>query len=244
MNQISTYIVTAFFTLATFSSFAQDSVAVADTNEVVEDLTLPKVDYLYHSSLSFTVPNPISNNTFKNTFLGIYQIRGAVKLDLFKGIRIGVNFSNAQFKIDKNIIRDYNINVSKSYNPRISVYSAAVSLGGTFYVGEKNRIIIDTDVSVGQNYATFNSFSCKDSTKTMRLSDFKSIYGEVTVNLYFLMETNWGLGPSISYTLMDRSLSANELCLEDWTKSKSSGNQNNLQYLNFGFVAYYSFFRK
>ena len=238
------HIVLVLFSFAALPSLAQDSLSVTDTAEVVEDLVLPRGSYLYSSTMSFTVPNPIGSTIFKNNFLGIYQITGALKLSLFKGFRIGVDFSNAQFKIDKNIIRDYNINVSKSYNPRIIMFTAAVSLGNQIYLGENNRLILAADVSVGQTYAKFSSFSCKDSLSAITLTDFKSWYGKTSLSLYFLMEKNWGLGPTISYTIINRSLMADEICLDDWTKTDPSANQNNLQHINFGFVVYYSFSQK
>lgn len=210
----------------------------------IEDLTLPRENYLFNSSLSFSIPTPTSNKAFRKSIVGIYQVNGGLDLVVVNGFFVGVNFSSAKFKVDKDIIKDYNIYVNKNYNPRINIYNAAVSVGVNYYLGEKNKMKFETRLSVGQNYSKFLGFKSKSLSNPVSLTDFKSVYGEAVLNLFFLMEPNWGIGPTIGYSLISRSFDPYALSLDDWTSISAGSEIGSIQYLNFGFAVYYNFFKK
>lgn len=232
------YLFLLIFTLVTFVSKAQDSIPSADS-VVIESQILPKANNLFSSRLSFTVPNPTGNKAFNKSFVGIYQLNGSMNMSLYKGIFVGVTFSNALLQIDKNVIP----NKTYAKQPFMNTYTAAVKLGSDWYVGENNRMIFSADVSVGQSFVKYSAFVCKDPAKNIKLTDFKSLYGATEISMIFLVEPNWGIGPIISYSLIKRSFDPYELCLEEW-KSYGTSNSGATQYLSFGFVAYFNFFKK
>lgn len=217
---------------------AQDSVPSSDT-AVIESQILPKANNLFSSRLSFTVPNPTGNKAFVKSFVGIYQVNASMNMALYKGVFIGVAFSNALLQVDKNVIP----NKTYAKQPFMNTYNASVKIGSDWYIGENNRIIFSADVSVGQSFVKYSAFVCKDPAKNIATTDFKSPYGSAEVSMIFLVEPNWGIGPTISYSLISRSFDPYELCLEDWT-TYSKANSGATQYLNFGFVCYFNFFRK
>lgn len=232
------YLFIFIISLTALLSKAQDSIPSSDT-AVIESQILPKANNLFSTRLSFTVPNPTSNKAFVKSFVGIYQINGSMNMALYKGVFIGVTFSNALFQVSKNVIP----NKTYAKQPFVNTYNAAVKIGGDWYIGENNRIIFSADVSVGQSFVRYSAFVCKDPSKNIEITGFKSPYGATEVSMIFLVEPNWGIGPTISYSLINRSFDPYELCLEDWA-SYSKSNPGATQYLSFGFVCYFNFFRK
>lgn len=232
------YLFLFILSLAALYSKAQDSIPSSDT-AVIESLVLPKANNLFSSRLSFTVPNPTANKAFVKSFVGIYQVNASMNMALYKGVFIGVAFSNALLQVDKNVIP----NKTYAKQPFMNTYSASVKIGSDWYIGENNRIIFSADVSVGQSFVKYSAFVCKDPTKNIVTTDFKSPYGSAEVSMIFLVEPNWGIGPTISYSLINRSFDPYELCLEDWA-SYGTSKSGATQYLNFGFVCYFNFFRK
>lgn len=238
MNKGYTYLFLLIFTWSALLSEAQDSIPSADTT-VIESQILPKANNLFSSRLSFTVPNPTANKAFVKSFVGIYQVNASMNMALYKGVFIGVAFSNALLQIDKNVIP----NKTYAKQPFMNTYNAAVKIGFDRYIGENNRIIFSADVSVGQSFVKYSAFVCKDPAKNIENTDYKSPYGSTEVSMIFLVEPNWGIGPTFSYGLINRSFDPYALCLDDW-RSYSTTNSGATQYLSFGFVCYFNFFRK
>jgi hypothetical protein len=239
MNKVYNYLFLLVFTMSASLSIAQDEIPSTDTSAIVTNVILPKANNLFSTRGSFTVPNPISNKAFKKSFIGIYQVNGCLNLALYKGLFIGVVFSDALFQIDKNIIP----NKTYAKQPYMNVYNAGIKVGGDFYIGEKNRIIFSADVSVGQSYVKYSSFSCKDATKKIAVTDYKSPFVGSEISMIFLVEPNWGIGPTIGYSLIKRSFNPYDLCLDDWS-GYSQNSSGATQYFNFGFICHYSFGKK
>src|ERR1019366_6665991 len=218
--------------VGTLVSLAQDTIPLTDTSIAPTNPILPKTNNLFSARLSFTSPNPISNKAFNKSFVGIYQVDGSMNMSLYKGIYVGVAFSYASLKINKNLTGAmYNVGLTPAQtneaNASMSIYNAAIKIGGDFYIGEKNRMILSPAISVGQSYVKYSSFVCKDSAKHIQITDFKSPYVQTDISMIFLIEPNWGIGPTISYSLIKRNFDPTELCLEDWgvNKSNSSATQ-------------------
>lgn len=207
-----------------------------DTSLAIDpNIILPKANNLFNTKFSFLVPNPTANASFNKSMIGIYQVNGSLNLSLYKALTVGVVFGTGNFKIDRNIIRDY--------NAHMNFYNAGVRLGTDVVFGEKNRKMFAADVAVGQTYVNYSSFVCKTPGKKMDLTDFKSPFLEIGSHLIFLIESNWGLGITLDYTLFQKTFDPYELCLDDWG-SFSKTNKGPTQYFSFGFTGHYSFLAK
>ena len=239
MTQLYKYLFLLIFTVCTLVVGAQEEVPSTDTSTVIVNPIFPKANNLFNTRLAFTVPNPISNKAFNKSFIGIYQVNASMNMALYKNIFIGVAFSDALLQISKNIVP----NTTYAKQPFMNVYNAAVKLGSDFRLGDKNRIILSTAILVGQSYVKYSSFVSKVPTENIQITNFKSLYGEAEVNMIFLIEPNWGIGPSISYSLIKRNFNPFELALDEYT-SYSSNSSGATQYFSFGFVCHYSFFKK
>jgi hypothetical protein len=238
MNQLYKYLLVLLLAFATLLSNAQEAVVATDST-VVEPLILPKANNLFNAQLTFTIPNAVSNKSFAKSFVGIYQVGGNLNLSVYKNLHIGVAFSDALMQVSKNVIP----NKTYAKQPYLNFYNAAIRIGGDFYVGDKNRVLFLPSLTVGQSTAKFSGFVAKSPAKSVTLKDYKSPYAQADVGLIFLVEENWGIGPTLSYTLVQHNFNPNDVCLEEWA-TYSSNSSGSTQYLSFGFVCYYSFFKK
>jgi hypothetical protein len=194
----------------------------------------PKLYYVFSPRVSVTVPHPMNNQSFKKSFVGIYEISGGLNVYLVKGAFIGATYKNGLLKITENKIADYNASMS--------INNAAVKLGGDFYVGDRNRVIYSMAISGGRNWTKYSGLVAKDKNRIIPTS-YSCNYLEPEMNLFFLIESNFGIGLTVSYSVFDTHFDPYELALNDWTQF-SKNNSGNTQYLSFGFGFYYSLLRK
>ena len=235
LNSLYKYLILLFFILSPVLVKAQeDDNAAADTSAAQERPALPKRYYLFSPRLSVTVPHPMGNTSFKKSFVGIYEISVGLNAYLYKGIFIGGTYKTGLLKITENRIPDYNASMY--------INNAGVKLGTDAYVGEKNRIVFSAAVTAGKNWTSYNGLVAKDSSKVSP-SNYSCFYVEPEVNLYFLIESNFGIGATLSYSIFGTNFDPYALSLDDWTQfgTKNSGAT---QYLSFGFGFYYSFLKK
>ncbi len=229
------YLLFLLFALVSQTSLAQDEPDQSEIPVVVESPPRQKQYYLFSPRVSVTVPHPLGNQSFKKSFVGIYEVNAGLNLMLYKGLFAGVTFKNALLKITENKIPDLNANMAMN--------SAAFKLGSDFYVGSKNSILLSTAVSVGQNNTKYSSFECKVPDKHPILNGFKSSYVEPELNLFFLTEDNFGIGATLTYSLIKRNFDPYELCLDEWAQF-GKDNSDPIRYISFGFGFYYGFSKK
>jgi hypothetical protein len=137
-------------------------------------------------------------------------------------------------KITENKINDYNASMA--------INNAGGKIGADLYLGDKNRIIYSAALTVGQNWTKYSGIVAKDKNRILPTS-FSCTYYEPEMNLFFLIESNFGIGATISYTVFNKNFDPYELALNDWTQfSKNSA--GNTQFLSFGFGFYYSLLQK
>jgi hypothetical protein len=239
MKQFFKYLFSILFILSSLSLTAQEDSTSTDTSAISTNLIQPRANDLFTTRLSFTVPNPASNSAFRKSFIGIYQANISMNMALYKSLFIGVAFSDALLQVDKNVIP----NTTYAKQPHVNFYNAAVKLGGNFHIGDKNRLILSADISVGLSSIKYSDFKPKDLTKTIAVTNFKSPYAELGLGMVFLVEPHWGFGPTVGYTLIQRTFNPYELYLNDWS-GYSNSNSGATQYFSFGFVCHYSFFAK
>jgi hypothetical protein len=206
---------------------------IASTSE--ETPPAKKQYYLFSPRVSVTVPHPIGNKSFKKCFVGIYEISAGINLMLYKGFFIGVTGKDGLLKITENRIADYNADMH--------IDNAAVKIGSDFYIGEKNKVILSAALSLGKNRTKYAGIICKDPSKKPMITSYTTTYFEPEVNLFFLVEPNFGVGATVSYSIFNRNFDPYELCLNDWTRFDTN-NTGLTQYFSFGFGFYYSLVRK
>jgi hypothetical protein len=199
-----------------------------------DDPSPPKQYYLFSPRISVTVPHPMANSSFKKSFVGIYEISGGLNIYPYKGLFIGVTYKNGLLKITENKIADYNASMY--------INNAAVKAGGDFYIGDRNRVIYSIAVSAGRNQTKYSGLVAKDKNKVIP-DTYSCTYMEPEMNLFFLIESNFGIGVTLSYSIYNKTFDPYELSLNDWTQF-SKNNTGTTQYLSFGFGFYYSMFRK
>ena len=230
MGKRFNYLLIFLFALGSLSSFAQDEPEPFENSAVDENPPRQKQYYLFSPRVSITVPHPLGNEAFKKSFVGIYELNGGINLMLFKGFFAGLNYKNGLLKITENKIPDYNASMLMN--------SVAVKVGSDFYVGYKNTILISGALSLGENYTKYSSFISKDPKKQPLITGFKSTYIEPEVNMFFLIEANFGIGATVTYSVIKRNFDPYELCLNEWAQFPKD-NSGSIRYLSFGFGFYY-----
>ncbi len=234
MNTVRIYLFIIFLSFNLFVS-AQEEPFTLNTKASEESSPSKKQYYLLSPRFSVTVPHPMGNKSFKKSFVGIYEASGGINLMLYKGFFTGVSFKKGLFKITENKIGDYN--ASMDYN------NLAIKVGSDFYVGEKNKAIYSMSLSVGKNWTKYSGIKTKDPKNPPKYSSFSTYFIEPEMNLFFLIESNFGIGATLSYTVFDAHFDPYDLVLNEYAKFDRN-NAVSSQFISFGFGFYYSFVPK
>lgn len=214
--------------------------AVSDAQEdppvvVLEDApVVPKRYYVFSPRVSVTVPHPMANASFKKSFVGIYEASAGLNVYFFRGLFLGGMYKNGLLKITENKIADYNASMS--------INNVGGKIGTDLYVGEKNRVIFSASLTLGQNWTKYSGLVSKEPGRVIPDS-YTTRYVEPEMNLFFLIESNFGIGATVSYSVFKKNFDPYELALNDWTQF-SRNNSGSTQYLSFGFGFYYSLWQK
>jgi hypothetical protein len=230
INRIILFIFLLFPAIA----FAQEEEAPVIQSTQEDEPPVPKRYYVFSPRISVTVPHPMGNSSFRKSFVGIYEVSGGLNFYLYKGIFIGSTYKNGLLKITENKIADFNASMY--------VNNAGGRIGADMYVGDKNRVIFSASVAVGQNWTRYSGLVAKDINKTIP-NQYTCTYYEPEMSLFFLIESNFGIGATVGYSIFNKNFDPYELSLNDWTQF-SRNVAGNTQYLSFGFGFYYSFLRK
>ncbi|MDF2436417.1 MAG: hypothetical protein K0Q95_793 [Bacteroidota bacterium] len=222
-----------FFSATSLVAQEDDQVAVQETPEV-ETPPAPKRYYVLSPRVSVTVPHPTKNTSFKKSFVGIYEASGGLNLYVYKGIFVGGTYKNGLLKITENKINDYNAS--------LTINNIGVKLGGDVYVGEKNKVIFSAAVTAGQSTGRYTGLVAKDKSRILP-TKYTCNYFEPEINLFFLIESNFGIGATLSYSVFDKTFDPYELALNDWTQFPKSIT-GSTQFYSFGFGFYYSLWKK
>lgn len=230
---LSKLLLFAFLCTATGAIQAQEDTPI--TTAPAEDAPpAPKQYYLFSPRVSVTVPHPMSNSAFKKSFVGIYEASGGLNIYPYKGIFLGVTYKNGLLKITENKIADYNASMY--------INNAGAKLGTDIFVTENHKVIFSASVGAGQNWTRYSGLVSKDSLKIIPTT-YSCVYVEPEINLFFLIESNFGIGATLSYSIFNKNFDPYELALTDWT-NYNAVNNGSTQYFSFGFGFYYSFLRK
>jgi hypothetical protein len=234
VNTVRIYLIIIFLS---FSSFvlAQDDLLPLNSKPTEEAPTSKKQYFLLSPRFSVTVPHPMGNKSFKKSFVGIYEVSGGLNLMLYKGFFIGVTAKNGLFKITENKIADYNANMN--FN------NVAVKVGNDFYVGEKNKAIYSMALSVGNNWTEYSGIKTKEPKNPPKYNSFTTYFIEPEMNIFFLIESNFGIGATLSYTVFDTHFDPYDLALNEYAEFDRN-NAVSSQFISFGFGFYYSFIPK
>jgi hypothetical protein len=215
-----------------FCLFSQDEPLSPQPRQEVP--AAPKQYYLLSPRVSVTVPHPTGNNSFKRSFVGIYEVSAGLNLMVYKGAFIGASYKNGLLKITENKIIDYNASMA--------INNAAVRVGGDAFIGDKNRTIFSASVAVGQNWTKYSGLVSKDPNRIIP-SSYVTTFVEPQVDLFFLIEANFGIGASLSYSFYNKNFDPFELALNEYANF-----DNNVpgitRYISFGFGFYYSVVKK
>jgi len=223
--------------LLSFSSFvcAQEETLSIPQVAASEIVPAKKQYFLLSPRVSVTVPHPMGNKSFKKSFVGIYEVSGCLNLMLYKGFFIGASAKNGLLKITENKIADYN--ASMSFN------NLAIKAGNDFYVGEKNKTIYSLALSFGNNWTEYSGIKTKDPKNPPKYNSFNTYYVEPEMNIFFLIESNFGIGATLSYTIFDAHFDPYDLALNEYAKFDRN-NAVSTQFISFGFGFYYSIIKK
>ena len=194
--------------------------------------------YWFNPHASVTIPNPMANRGFRKNLAGVYELSAGMDILLFKGIFAGAVYQNATLKITGITGATY-----FHYQPLLKINNAGIKVGARTYLGEKNRMIFTGSLTVGESWGHYKDIRCKDSTIAVPMTRYTSPYVQPEIGIYFLVESNFAIGATISYTASRKIFNPYEICLDSWKPVGNVGSEGT-QYLSFGFGFYYSFLKK
>ncbi|MCE3280931.1 MAG: hypothetical protein K0S44_3122 [Bacteroidetes bacterium] len=222
------------FFLPAISHGQEEEETIAPPAVEQETPPAPKRYYVLSPRVSVTVPHPLGNSSFKQSFVGIYEVSGGLNVYLYKGIFLGGTYKNGLLKITENKIPDYNASMY--------INNAGGRIGADMYIGDKNRVIYSASVAIGQNWTHYSGLVSKDKSRVLPTT-YTCTYYEPEMSIFFLIESNFGIGATLSYTVYNKNFDPYELALDDWTQF-SKNVAGSTQYFSFGFGFYYSLWRK
>ena len=234
MKIIRLYILFGLLIFAS-NAFSQDDPLPVAPPPAGETAPAKKQYYLLSPRISVTVPHPMGNKSFKKSFVGIYEVSGGLNLMLYKGLFIGASGKNGLLKITENKISDYNASMS--------INNIAGKFGFDVYVGEKNNSIFSMSLSYGQNWTKYSGLKSKNANNPPKINSFTTSYFEPEMNIYFLIESNFAIGATLSYTVFDAHFDPYDLKLNEYTQFETK-NAVSTQFISFGFGFYYSVVKK
>jgi hypothetical protein len=177
------------------------------------------------------VPNPVFNETFRRSFVGIYE--GSLHFDftLYKSLYIGVGAKNGLFSVSNKV---------QQIKTKMQINSAFVKLGISKYHNAK--INTHFAVSGGYTWAKFTGIVCLKGQNPN--PTFQTPFVETELSINFFAEENFSIGPVFSYVYQSHVFDPAQICLGDWT------NLGNMEYskptgiFNLGFCVYVGFPKK
>ena len=224
-----------YLLISSLRSFSQEEPLPIAPPALSETAPAKKQYYLLSPRVSVTVPHPMGNKSFKKSFVGIYEVSGGLNFMIYKGIFGGIAAKNGLLKITENKIADYN--ASMSYN------NIGIKFGGDFYIGEKNNSIFSMSLLYGKNWTKYSGIKSKDPNNPPKINGFNTFYFEPEMNIFFLIESNFAIGATVSYSVFDAHFNPYDLRLNEYTQFETK-NAVSTQFLSFGFGFYYSLVKK
>ncbi len=214
---------------------AQDENTVISPATVREEAASKKEYYLFSPRVSISVPHPTGNASFKKSFVGIYEVSAGLNVFLYKGFFAGVTAKNGLLAITENKIADYNADML--------INNAALKVGGDYYVSENNRVVLSLSLAMGYNSTNYSHLKWKNPNNPPLYTKFNTNYVEPEINLFFLIESNFGIGATVSYTIFNAHFDPYDLNLNEYAQYNTS-NAVSTQFLSIGFGLYYSIFKR
>ena len=199
---------------------------------------LQKDYYVFNPRVTVAVPNPMNNTAFKKNFAGVYEVNAGMDITVFKGLFVGAGYKNATLKIT-GLIGTQNFH----YSPLMKINNAGIRVGGKTFIGAKNRIVYSASLMLGETWTQYRDLRCKDSTQAPALTKYTTSYIEPEMSLYFLIESNFSIGLTVSYAIYKKDFDPYEICLNE-IKPVGTIGSGPTQILSFGFGVYYSFLKK
>lgn len=219
------------------SGVAQEP-AVDNAPVRTDDAPSKKEYFWFNPHGSVTVPNPTGNKAFRKNFAGVYELNAGLDIMPFKGVVVGAVYKNATLKITGITGATY-----FHYSPLMKINNAGIRVGTKAFVGSRNRMLFLGTVTFGQSWTTYKDIRCKDSTIAVPVTKYTASYIQPEMSLYFLVESNFAIGATLSYTIYNKNFDPYEICLDSWKSIGAIGN-GPIQYLSFGFGFYYSFYKR
>lgn len=171
------------------------------------------------------VPNPLFNETFRKSFVGIYE--GSIHFDftLYKSLYLGVGYKNGLFSVSNKV---------QQIRTKINVNSAFVKLGVSKYHSAK--INTHLAVSGGYTWGNFTGIVCLKGQNPNPKYQTPFIETELSVN--FFAEENFSIGPVLSYVYQPFVFNPDQICLGDWTNLGTMEYSKPTGIFNIGFCVY------
>lgn len=183
--------------------------------------------------LNVSIPHPVSNEAFRNSFVGVFDVTGNVNFEIFGGFTAGLYYQNSIYKTPANKVRG--LNTIARFN------NAGLRLGMDAF---KSKItLLSGGLTAGTSFIDYLNVVCKTETSSLEKST-KSIFFQPDVSISFFVEDQFAIGVQVAYNINLNEFDPQKICL-DQHKPYGEGEEIGItQTLNFGFGLIYTFWSK
>ena len=221
-----------YFSNTLFAQIANDSTTFSEEESLP---ILPKKYFFCSPRLSVSVPLPMANKSFKKVFVGVYEFNTSFNLYVKQGAFIGFSYDYGMFRIPDNKI--------PNYNASMKLHNFGLRLGGDFYAGERNIILVSPAITIGNNWTKFGNLKVKNTLEPPTNTSYTTSFVKPEINFFYLIERDLAVGFNLAYCIQNYSFDPYQLKLNEWA-SFSKNNSKRTQYLNIGFSFFYNFIPK
>ncbi len=206
----------------------------------------------YHAPFRFNdyveclVPSPVTNTAFRNSFVGIYTLNGSANVMLFQNFYIGICGSNSLYKVPTNKVISTSVNAAGGYDlsDLYQVNSGGLNLGHAYYFSPGN--FLTTSIAVGPSFSKFTEVQIAvpvvppaELNKT-----FNAIFVQAACGIQFSVEDHFGLGFSVSYTMLNHAFNPNDIALNQFASYSAAEAKGNMSFVELGFSVYFGYVKK
>ncbi len=192
------------------------------------------------------IPNALSSQAFRNTFLGEFQAGGQFNIKLFHLFYSGVGFNYALFKTSKNF-QFISGNNSLPYDFFLRAYNANFTIGYFMPVKvESNRPdqFACIELRAGYSFNKYTNIALKvDSGKPAPPTEFSTTFLQGNFSYTFMVEENLGFGAFLNYTLYFQSFNPTYGTLNKYADYSKWKNTFNISWLTLGLHFHWYFIR-
>lgn len=208
------------------------SVAQSDDFTDSEDKPIKFVHSKFFIRGNAHLPHPVSNAVFRSKFIGLFATDLSFNFAPSKKTYIALGYKEGLISISNKEARDLHV--------KMQLHQPFIGFDYSYLMHQV--VLFNGGIRGGYAANKFIDVVCKTDMPGSKY--FYTPYIEPEFGFNFLVEDNFGICISFSYTYYFKQFNPEQICLQEWTSLSGKRTDSNTQVLNLGFGFYYGFLKK